>query len=508
VAENEAELRVLVESAEGSIARAAVLAEADPRRPVFHFRAPGQWMDDPNGIIHDDGVYHVMYSLNPHSATQRAGMVYKTAERVWDPTSADWTGGITVWGHARSRDLVHWEHLPIAIVPQIDRGEHFVWFGCTVIRDDGTPMAIYTSVGPDLRPEDSALQWAALGDRQMLRFTPMDEALLDYDVHGGAVLREWRDPFVFVEDGTTYLVLGAQEDAGDGPVPVVALYQALDAALTRWQYRGIVFRRPGGQVPSAECPNLFRVGDHWVLLVSPHGPVEWYVGSLDLESATFVASSQGMVDHSDHFYATNMMRDADPDPIVWAAVEGFSGTSHWNGALSLPRRITVVDGRLRQRPSPEFEELRSTAIPVSTVVPSGHSDVLGTTVGGVLDLDLVLDREPGSALALTLRSDGSELTVSLDGTEVEIAGTTFTLDGPPGGEMPIRVVVDRTLVEVFLGEADCYTHVAAEPFDEVVTSLTAVRGTLSARGTLFQLEAEGLFTTSPELEAVRAEHRR
>ena len=74
----------------------------DPTRPVYHFRPPARWMNDPCGAIYHNGYYHVFYQLNP--------------------TGDFWGMDNTHWGHTRSRDLVHWEHLPIAICPSRDRG--------------------------------------------------------------------------------------------------------------------------------------------------------------------------------------------------------------------------------------------------------------------------------------------------------------------------------------------------------------------------------------------------
>ena len=68
---------------------------ADPQRPRYHFLPPANWLNDPNGLIHWNGVYHLFYQYNPN-----------------EPVHRD-----VHWGHAASTDLVHWTHLPIALAP-------------------------------------------------------------------------------------------------------------------------------------------------------------------------------------------------------------------------------------------------------------------------------------------------------------------------------------------------------------------------------------------------------
>ena len=87
--------------ATGAVRAAIPAAEADPERPVYHFRPPANWTNDPNGTIYYGGWHHLFYQLNPFAA--RIGSQH--------------------WGHARSRDLVNWEHLPIAIGPSADRAK-------------------------------------------------------------------------------------------------------------------------------------------------------------------------------------------------------------------------------------------------------------------------------------------------------------------------------------------------------------------------------------------------
>src|ERR1700690_4352551 len=114
--------------ATAAVQAAAPRAQADPNHPVFHITAPAQWINDPNGPIFYKGWYHLFYQLNPFS----------------DESGAR---ALRYWGHVRSRDLVKWEPLPIALWPSTELGEESIWSGCCTINDLGQPMCFYTSIG-------------------------------------------------------------------------------------------------------------------------------------------------------------------------------------------------------------------------------------------------------------------------------------------------------------------------------------------------------------------------
>lgn len=484
------DLRGLVETAEEAIRQAALVAAEDPRRPGYHFRAPAQWMDDPNGIIYHDGWYHMMYSLNPHSHLHRAGMVYKTEVRTWDPGSEDWTGGITVWGHARSRDLVHWEHLPIALYPAIDKGEHFIWFGCTVVSRQGTPMAFYTAVGPDLRPEDTAEQWAAVGSADLLHWKSLESnPLLTNEIHGGQRITEWRDPFLFTTDGRDFMILGARDPEGH---PVVTLYEARDGALTDWAYRGIVFRHPEGGFPSIECPNFARIDGHWVLLISRHSTVEYFIGSLDVDGVGFEFTDRGMVDYSSNFYATNLLHDGQGRCLMWGAVEGFEGTSGWNGCVSLPRELRVSDGRLLQSVVPELHTLRRTHGGYHG--PSSDAPLVSLGGSGTYELEIAVTYEGAADFVVELSGEAGTFPIEI-GPGSAIAGLPID-HTPRDGHVRLSIWIDRTVVEVFVDGDQVATRLVPLWGDGLAARvLDATGGVVSVDLDAWTLETDGLFTS-------------
>lgn len=489
--ETKDQLEQLLANSVNDIMKASESADQDPTRPEYHFHAISQWMDDPNGIIYYKGYYHMMYSWNPNTSEHRAGMVYKTAHRVWDPHHEDWTGGITVWGHARSKDMVHWEHLPIALYPIIDKGEHFIWFGTAAINDNGIPVSVYTSVGPDKRPEDTADQWLWFGDDDLLKWTPAKEnPILNYDLHGEENLAEWRDPFILRHDGRGYLILGAKRIGKEKKDAVIVLYEAVNREYTEWKYRGVIFSLDDETVPSCECPNLVKIQDKWVILVSPHGPVEYYVGDMDFEHAKFTVESKGFVDFSKNFYATNVLEDDKGRRIMWGAVEGFCNTKGWNGCVSLPRQLMLsTDGHLLQQPVEELKMLRK-----------DHSEFAGIVKQG--EHKRLFELESGTAeLKLKLKTDGTaKIIIPSDGKAEIIIGNGVVIAGgksavyESAGELELTIFLDKTIVEIFLGNGACLTSVLQKPFISGTVKIVSESGDSQVNAGAYNLNCTGLFS--------------
>ncbi|MCE5344040.1 MAG: glycoside hydrolase family 32 protein [Eubacteriales bacterium] len=461
-------------------------ADHDPVRPEYHFHAPAQWMDDPNGIIFHKGYYHMMYSLNPDSATARAGMVYKTGSNRWDPGDPDWTGGITVWGHARSRDLVHWEHLPVALFPDRSRDEYYIWFGCTAINDENVPVAIYTSIGYIRNPTDSAEQWICFGDDDLTTWETAGEEnpILTEKAHAGKKIWEWRDPFLLRHEGKAYLVLGGKQDELDGGKAVVLLYQASNASFTRWDYRGILFEYPDPALRSVECPNLVRIGEKWALLLSRHGTAEYFIGDMDFDACKFAWQTQGKIDQSTNFYATNVLLDDRGRRLMWGAVEGFTGTDGWNGINSLPREIGLDSELcLTQRVPDEIRSIR------------GAKSRLGGTAGQTVaraTLNMELTVPTGEHAELTLSYDGvTRYAFAFDGNTVTVGQYTVTVD-PQLQDQFFEFFVDKSVVEVFINDQDVVTLTIPACTGETEVKLTSQ----AAVCTLWEMRSEGLFTAN------------
>lgn len=432
-------------AAEASVTAKAPEVAHDPNRPVYHFRPPCCWMNDPNGTIYHDGWYHVFYQFNPY---------------------ADVSGQIH-WGHTRSRDLVRWEQLPVAIWPSTELGEEACWSGCASITGSGEPIVVYTSRGTDnVRPFE---QWAALGDADWMtwRKHPANPILALGEGDIPDFEPDWRDPFIFHASGRTFLVLGAAtaEQAN------VALFETEDPELVNWRYRGALYSRPRSEMRFCECPNFFPLDDKFVLLLSPYGRVEYTVGTFDPDRAAFTPEMNGVLDPGvsrlDHrgnvsdfaqyanYYATNILFDAGGNCILFGWVRGFRTGQGWNGCLALPRVLTLDDdGRPRQQPVPGLQDLRSAQLVSEEAIQVGDAEQLLSGVrGDTLEFHAALGLDTAARGGVRLRCgpDGlAGLSIEYDGGMLRVNDTDVELPGQ--AEIKLQVFLDKSVAEIFVND--------------------------------------------------------
>jgi fructan beta-fructosidase len=253
-----AALGVGVIAASSAAAASGLTVGGEPFRPVYHYTPAKNFMNDPNGLIFHDGVYHLFYQSNPFGSTAGNGS----------------------WGHAVSRDLVHWRELPIAI--STDANED-VWSGSVVFDRENTSglgtrhhaplVAIYTS-----------FQKSTGVQRQALAYS-LDDGMTWTKYAGNPVIdigsRDFRDPKVFWYAAQRKWVM-AVSLAADRKV---AIYSSKD--LKSWT-RESAFGPAGVSSAVWECPDLFPLAVNgnpndvrWVLSVSVGGKMQYFVGSFD-----------------------------------------------------------------------------------------------------------------------------------------------------------------------------------------------------------------------------------
>lgn len=423
-------------------------------RPRHHFTAGAGWINDPNGLVRIDGVYHLFYQANPH----------------------DLVHGPMHWGHATSTDLVDWHEQPIALFPDAS-GE--CYSGSAVAAEAG-------AVAPDLGAGAGVLlfytahrggtpsveeQAIALADREMTHFRKYK---------GNPVLLSpgraaFRDPKVFWHAPTArwiMVVTHGQE---------VGIYSAPDAVT--WQFESAFGADAGRHGPGPwECPDLFPVkvegsGETaWVLVVgyarghvSGGSGTQYFVG--DFDGTTFrnrnPPATELIMDWGRDFYAAQTFSGLGEEaPLVLAWMSNWAYANHtpaegFRGSMSLPRRLGLVEApdglRLVQSVEPRvasaFEELRLETgrgvTPDSPVYRIRHD--WAAPDGGGLALRLFGEAEP----ILSIRHEGGgryEVTcLRAPHPAIEAARTfeaRFSFEVEVEGAFDIDVFVDHGLVEI------------------------------------------------------------
>ncbi|HEY5783515.1 MAG TPA: glycoside hydrolase family 32 protein [Microlunatus sp.] len=390
----------------------------DRHRPSLHIHPRHGWLNDPNGICRIDGRYHVFYQHNP------AGPVHEDVH----------------WAHVSSTDLLCWSDEPIALAPRPDGPDSGgCWSGCVVV-DDGTPTAVYTGARSSSQDAGVVL---AYSDRALRAWTPAPAWTVD--TPDDDAISDVRDPFVFTYDGHRYAVQGAGHQTGR---PQLLLYGCDD--LAEWVPLGPLLTEDDPTAAAVaganiwECPNLFQLGDRWVLILSlwrDHvlSGVRYLEGDLVHAGAglRFVARSGGTLDTGPSFYAPQIL--VEPDRVLlWAwAGEGAERTSEdvgragWSGALTLPREVRLEGDTVTLHPARELVGLRR--------------ERLGLEAGALVDA-VAFEAVSRSPLRLVLIAPQGER------TEVLASGL--------GG----RLLVDGSMVEYF-GPETTYTTRAYRPAD-------------------------------------------
>lgn len=436
--------------------------------PGYHFRPEKNWMNDPNGLIWKDGWYHLFFQYNPQ-------------EDIW---------GDIHWGHARSRDLIHWEMCPIAIAPSTGLGEVHCYSGCAV--ECGEQVRIfYTSIGAGGRgPEYGAQQWSAVNaDNELMQWKKYRTPALEQKINGNTVISMWRDPFIWKE-GSVYRLLLSGTCEGKG---CIALYES--ESLDAWSFRSILYCSEKYEL--IECPNIMKFGEWYVLLYSPLDAVRYAIGKIDPDTMEFLTESEGIFDYSigkKGFYAPNTyLNDPEGRYIVMGCLfEGDRLNSHmkrgWAGMQSLPREVTLEDGKLRIYPARECRMLRKEVLDVPD-----EKVCRMRAQGEQMEIELAYQPREDTVVEITVlaSADGEEKTVlTLDYKEGRIyldrrKSTLFEdvtaedITAPlPAAEQEVwvDVFVDHSAIEVYYnGETTLSARVFAQK-EDAVNSMVGVFG--------------------------------
>lgn len=433
----------------------------DKFRPLYHHTPLYGWMNDPNGMFYKDGEYHLYYQYNPYGS-------------MW---------GNMHWGHSSSKDLIHWEHHPVAIAPN---GLGAVFSGNSVVDKDNTAgfgentvVSLYTSAG--------------VSQIQSMAYS-RDNGKTFHIYEGNPVItadEESRDPNIFwhAESGKWILVL-AHALAKD-----MWIYSSPD--LKNWTKESAFGQGYGCQDGVWECPDLLHLPvrgtdlKKWVLIcnINPGGPFggsasQYFTGEFD--GKNFICDTAPEVtkwmDYGKDHYATVSWSNAPEGRhtvIAWMSNWQYANnvpTQQYRSANSLPREIELYQGEdggyyIATTPSPETLALRGKKAVKHKPFSAGKNKVthkLPTANSGVCEINLEVNARNAGQIHITLANDnGEQTTMTYDMTQKTFAMdrtksglTEFSKDFPavtvapaPGGKKQhLRLFIDRCSIEAFEGD--------------------------------------------------------
>ncbi|MFH5884812.1 glycoside hydrolase family 32 protein [Halalkalibaculum sp. DA3122] len=439
----------------------------EPYRPQFHFTPAENWMNDPNGLVYHDGEYHLFYQHNPFGDT-------------WGHMS---------WGHAVSPDLVHWEHLPVALP---EENNIMIFSGSAVVdhnntsgfgSDENPPMvAIYTGHHTDQDRQDQRIAYSTDNGRSWTKYE--GNPVIDEE------MENFRDPkVIWHEDTDQWIMVVAL------PTEYKVRFYSSDN-LKDWSLLS-EFGPSGATGGIWECPDLFELpvdGDSdrtkWVLQVdlNPGGPfggsgAQYFVGHFDGETFVQDPETEGQtrwVDYGKDFYAvqsyTNIPRD-DGRRIWLAWMNNWQyaqeiPTSPWRSAMTIPRSLslqTFDDGiHLMQQPADELTQLRGEHHHFEQQQIDGDSNLLSEAGirGNLLEIKARFNVGEASVVGFrAAQGNGEETLAAYNNDTGQLfvdrtnSGNTAFNEEFPGiheaplktveGEVTLHIFIDRSSIELF-----------------------------------------------------------
>lgn len=436
-------------------------------RPAFHLSSRTGWMNDPNGFSYYKGQYHMFYQYHPFDSH-------------WGPMH---------WGHAVSSDLLHWDFLPAALAPDEFYDRDGCFSGSAAELDDGRQLLMYTGVLKERQRNggfcEVQTQCLAIGDGVDYEKYELNPVLDEKDLPEGGSRFDFRDPRICrKEDGTYYCLIGNRPADGSGQI---LLYTSPDGF--RWSFKSVLVSNGNRFGKMWECPDFFRLDGKWVLLASPQDMLprgfEYHngngtlclTGDFDEDTGGFTEQHNQSVDYGIDFYAPQTVETPDGRRIMIGWMQNWDTCSlrapdePWFGQMSLPRELSIKDGRLYQKPLRELDERRSGRVEYKNVRFSDSITLEGIR-GRVADLEITIRPEEGQNMyrkfalrfaqdaeyqtALSFRPHESVLKIDrkFSGSRRAIIHQRRCLVNSTDGELKLRVILDRYSAEVFINDGE------------------------------------------------------
>ena len=434
--------------------------EVLPQLPAFHLTGGVGWINDPNGFAPYKGEYHLFFQYYPY-------------DTQWGPMH---------WGHAKTRDFIRWEFLPAALAPDAVYDKNGCFSGGALELPDGRHFLLYTGVEIQNREDGTTrefqTQCVAIGDGvnyEKYGHNPVITAAL---IPEGNNTRDFRDPKIWMEGDTIFSV--TVNRGKDGSADVL-LHESTDGL--HWKRRSTLFSCGHRFGNMWECPDFFYLDGKAVLIHSVmemraktleyhNGNAKMYhIGTLD-EDKHFHEEAAHAIEFGLDFYAPQTLLALDGRRIMIGWMQGWEGAKQripgldFMGQMTVPRELTIRDGRLLQTPVRELEAYRKNPVSYENITVQEETALPGIS-GRTLDLLLDIDGKYNSFTMEIAKGEGFATTISLFSQKGTIR-LDRSLSGFPhdvnhirefpadfhDGKIHLRLLLDRYSAELFVGDGE------------------------------------------------------
>ena len=438
----------------------------DEERPAFHLTPRVGWMNDPNGFSLYQGKYHLFYQYHPYST-------------AWGPMH---------WGHVVSTDLMHWEYLPTAIAPDQVYDKFGCFSGSALELPDGRQLLMYTGVRSE-RLRNGTIrcyqtQCLATGDGLNYEKYEGNPVIGKDAIPEGFSINDFRDPKMFrMSDGRYGVVVGNRSDDKSG---AILLYVSDDGF--NWKFASILDRCYNEYGRMWECPDFFELDGTHILMTSPQDVTQtglefhngnctaFILGSFNPEDCSFTRSKVQAVDYGIDFYAPQTLLAEDGRRIMIGWMQNWDTCSpaedaKWYGQMSLPRELSIRDGRVIQNPVRELDALHGRRVFYENVPVSGDELVLKGVYGRRADITVTVKPQTDGGYELfrikfakgsqhyssvSYMPESSILRISRrhSGFSRDFVHDRQCFVRDRGGEIKLRIILDRYSAEIFVNDGE------------------------------------------------------
>ncbi len=297
----------------------------------YHYKPKKGWMNDPNGLVYFQGYYHVFYQHSPDSEVPGNQPMH--------------------WGHARTKDFLHWEELPIALCPDREYDNNGCWSGTAIVKDNILYLFYASIHTPQIQTVSVAYSTDGIHFEKYAKNPVIDH----YPPQGGP---DFRDPAVCCVNGKYYCVMAT----GNPQDQAARLLLYTSENLFDWEYTGIMSQWENCKF--AECPSFMSAEDNRYLLTASVCPMDgnhyFSVMYGEFAHGKFSVNYTGEVDKGPDQYAGQVFRDHKGRNLLISWIPGwrYAGYAQKDvGCMSVPRQLTLKDGQVYGYPVEELQHL-------------------------------------------------------------------------------------------------------------------------------------------------------